>query len=131
MFGIRLRQLREEKKLTQRNIAAMLNVSDRTISYYESNERTPDPDTLIKLARFFNVSIDYLLGQTDHGQVCHGEINDIGKFINNAIAKLKGSTDIYLDSEPASKAAIDEIISALRVGLEKARKKNNKTTRTT
>ena len=104
----------------------MLNVSDRTKSYYESNQRTPDPNTLIKLARFFNVSIDYLLGQTDYRQVRHGEINDIGKLVNNIIVKLKCSTDIYLDSEPASKAAIDEMISAFSVGLEKAREKNKR-----
>lgn len=126
MFGTRLKQLREENQLTQRNIATILNVSDRTVSYYENNQRTPDPNTLIKLAKFFNVSIDYLLGQTDYRQGYQNQVNDMEKIINNIILDLKNSADLSLDSKPASKAAVEEMISALKVGLEMARKKNNK-----
>ncbi|ABB14215.1 LexA family protein [Carboxydothermus hydrogenoformans] len=64
-FGQRLRQLRTERDLTQAELAKLLSIGESTISFYESNKRQPDFDTLIKLSNFFNVSIDFLLGRTD------------------------------------------------------------------
>jgi transcriptional regulator with XRE-family HTH domain len=64
-FGDRLRELRVENKMGQKEVGDLINVSYSTIGKYESNERTPDPDKLNKLADFFKVSVDYLLGRTD------------------------------------------------------------------
>ena len=65
-FGDRLKLLREEKSVTQREIGKFLNISDRVIGYYEQNNRFPkDENTLKRLADFFEVSVDFLLGQTD------------------------------------------------------------------
>lgn len=62
----RLRDLREEKGLTQKDLAQILGLSSKsTITNYEQNNRDPDYETLIKIAKYFEVSIDYLLGQTD------------------------------------------------------------------
>lgn len=62
----RLRELREEKGLTQRDIAQALGLSSQsTITNYEQNNRDPDYETLIKIAKYHKVSIDYLLGLTD------------------------------------------------------------------
>lgn len=60
-----IRKLRKEKNLTQKELAKILNVSDRSVGFYETGERDPDTETLNKLANFFNVSIDYLLGRTE------------------------------------------------------------------
>jgi transcriptional regulator with XRE-family HTH domain len=65
MFGKRLRELRLEKDKSQKDIATLLGLSDRSIGYYESGDRQPDNDTLSKLADYFSVSIDYLLGRTN------------------------------------------------------------------
>ena len=59
---IRIRDLREKRRLNQEGLAQKLNVSQSTISAYETGERTPDLEILIKLAKFFGVSIDYLVG---------------------------------------------------------------------
>lgn len=65
-FGIRLKQLRIEKGLTQKELGDRLNISDRVIGYYESEDRFPkDEQTLRDLSDIFNVSVDYLLGRTD------------------------------------------------------------------
>jgi len=64
-FGERLKSLRREKKLKQADLAEMLGVSERTIRYYEFNEREPDLSGLHSLADFFEVSIDYLTGRSD------------------------------------------------------------------
>lgn len=61
----RLRELRKEKGLTQMELAKQLNVSDRSVGFYETGERDPDTDTLRKLSDFFDVSIDYLLCRSD------------------------------------------------------------------
>ncbi|WP_050184329.1 helix-turn-helix domain-containing protein [Domibacillus robiginosus] len=65
MIGERLKKLRKEKKLTQEELGKKVNVTKVSISGYETGNRSPDSETLQKLADFFNVSIDYLLGRSD------------------------------------------------------------------
>lgn len=61
----RLKQLREERGISQVRLAIDLNVNQNTISRYESGTREADHKTLIAIADYFDVSIDYLLGRTD------------------------------------------------------------------
>lgn len=61
----RLKELRNEKGLLQSDIAKIINKSDRTVGFYETEERDMGTETLAILSSFFNVSIDYLLGKTD------------------------------------------------------------------
>ncbi|MCR4646165.1 MAG: helix-turn-helix domain-containing protein [Oscillospiraceae bacterium] len=65
MQYIRIRNLREDKDLTQQQMADYLHCSQRCYSNYETGTRYIPTETLIKLADFHNVSIDYLLGRTD------------------------------------------------------------------
>ena len=62
---VRLRDMREDKDLYQTDIAKLLNVSQQTYSRYENDEISIDKDSLIKLAFFYNTSVDYLLKLTD------------------------------------------------------------------
>jgi len=62
----RLQQLKVERSLLQKNIARDAGLALRTYQYYESGERKPDSDNLTKLADFFDVSTDYLLGRSDN-----------------------------------------------------------------
>ncbi len=64
-FDQRLKELRAEKDITQRELARALNIAGSTVAMYELGQRTPDADMLHRLASFFNCSIDYLLGRTD------------------------------------------------------------------
>lgn len=61
-FGYRLRELRKCKNLTQTQAAKRLELSKTTISGYENNIKTPSLDTLTKMAVFYGVSADYILG---------------------------------------------------------------------
>lgn len=61
----RLRFLRNEKGESLEKIAKYLNVTIQTISNYETEKRDMTPDTILKLAEYFNVSTDYLLGKSD------------------------------------------------------------------
>ncbi len=58
----RLRQLRMEKGITQTTLAGLLGISKSAISTYKNGLRMPSEDTLIDIARYFKVSVDYLLG---------------------------------------------------------------------
>ncbi|MBB6218222.1 transcriptional regulator with XRE-family HTH domain [Anaerosolibacter carboniphilus] len=64
-FGERLKLLRDEKDLTQQDLADYLGVGRPTIAGYETKGKQPDHEKLIKLANYFNVSVDFLLGQAD------------------------------------------------------------------
>ena len=64
MDGNRLCELRKDKGLTQKDLAKILCVSENSISLYERNLITPDDNMKIKIAKYFNVSLDYLLGIT-------------------------------------------------------------------
>lgn len=68
MFGDRLKLLRTEKEITQKELAEMLNVSPSTVGMYERNQRDPDTATLSFLADYFEVSVDYLLDRTSYRQ---------------------------------------------------------------
>ena len=65
MIVEKLRDIREDKDLLQKDIAAILNVSQQTYSRYETGEISIDKDSLIKLANYYNTSVDYLLDLTD------------------------------------------------------------------
>lgn len=65
MEFIRIRNLREDKDLYQKDIAELLQISQQYYSEYENGKRTMPITHLIKLAKFYNVSLDYLVGLTN------------------------------------------------------------------
>lgn len=67
-FPIRLKELREEKRLLSKEFAKIMNVEPATISNWENGNRFPKDDVLIKIADYFDCSTDYLLGRTDDRQ---------------------------------------------------------------
>lgn len=64
MLGKRLAQLRKEKHFTQRQLAKELGISNSSLALYETDKRQPDYEILTKIADYFDVSVDYLLGRT-------------------------------------------------------------------
>ncbi|MBR4800779.1 MAG: helix-turn-helix transcriptional regulator [Clostridia bacterium] len=62
----RIRALREDRDMRQIDLAEATGIDQRTISNYETGKSNPDSYALIKLADFFNVSIDYLVGRCDY-----------------------------------------------------------------
>ena len=65
MFSERLKTLRSEKELTQEQLARELGISNKSISVYEKGTSLPSIDTLARLASYFNVTVDYLIGYSD------------------------------------------------------------------
>ncbi|CAM3779325.1 helix-turn-helix domain-containing protein [Alkalicoccus chagannorensis] len=95
MDGQRLKRLRKERNLTQQQLGEKIFVSKVSISGYESGERTPDTDNLGKLADFFEVTTDYLMGRTDDPQ---GNLNisfSRGKDQDMSEEELQEAIDIW------------------------------------
>ncbi len=68
-FKDRFKELRLKSQLTQALLSDHLNVNDRTIRRYESGEIQPTAPAIIKIAKYFEVSVDYLLGLTDNPEI--------------------------------------------------------------
>jgi len=64
-LGERLNKLRQERGLTQQELADLFHISNSTISSYETGNRIPDVEFLLKLSKFYNISSDYIIGLSD------------------------------------------------------------------
>ena len=89
-MGNKLKSLRLEKKLTQKQIADSIGLAISAVSSYESGSRFPSYDVLVKLARIFHVSTDYLLGMTDKRNLdVTGLYDDEIELVSQLVDKLR------------------------------------------
>ncbi|WFD09774.1 helix-turn-helix domain-containing protein [Tepidibacter hydrothermalis] len=93
-FAERMKQLRKEKGLTQEELAVIISKNRSTIAGYETERKEPDHDTLKKIADYFEVSIDYLLGQSDIKTTTNIETKayhnlDVGGLSEEAIKQIE------------------------------------------
>jgi len=102
-FNQRFKALREENKLTQEELAKILGVGRSTIAGYETKSKQPHYDLLTKIASYFDVSTDYLLGQTN-----------IKKY-NDALLAFNSTENLT-----------DEDLAMVRTLIENLKKKNLK-----
>ena len=73
---IRIKELRTEKELSLRDLSKVLDISYSSLGKYERGEQQPSFETLSKIANYFNVSIDYLLGNSDGRIISDQELYD-------------------------------------------------------
>jgi transcriptional regulator with XRE-family HTH domain len=79
--GERIAQLREKHSLTQEDLSNKLGITRASLSHYENNRREPDYNTIVNIANFFKVSIDYLMGRTDE---IHNYLDeDVREFVDS------------------------------------------------
>lgn len=67
-MNLKLRELRTEEGITQKELARLVDTTDKSIWAYENGKAFPPPDMLIKFAKFFDISVDELLGLDEQGQ---------------------------------------------------------------
>lgn len=84
-FHLRLRELRNSRKLSQQELADLLGISKSSINMYERGEREPGLDALEAMADFFNVDMDYLMGKTSEIKTFDDKF-DIEKLSNESQA---------------------------------------------
>jgi transcriptional regulator with XRE-family HTH domain len=61
-FGRRLRKLRKQHNMTQKQLASLIGVQNAIVSFYKVAERNPSPEVIVKLAAVFHVTTDFLMG---------------------------------------------------------------------
>ena len=122
-FGAKLKNCRKDMSLSQKELGQRLGVAESTISLYESNKRFPDAETLHKISSLFNVSLDYLLGNSTSKEIPDANLppltpkdeRDIARDLENMIDALNGSAAM-------GNAEDDEDRELLRTSLETAMK---------
>lgn len=87
-FGTKLKKLRQDSNMTQEELGKKINTSRSNIANYENDKNMPSVDILEKLAKIFNVSIDYLLGKSDIKNPNKIDINDMDIAFSSGIKGL-------------------------------------------
>jgi transcriptional regulator with XRE-family HTH domain len=108
-FGERLKEVRNSRNITLEKLAEDLETTKATLSRYENNLREPKVDFLNKVADYFQVSIDYLLGRTDDP---------------NALVINRGPVKYEVDKDnPPDDKTMDEVQELLKIAIQKIRGK--------
>ena len=103
MFSERFKTLRLEKKLTQNELAKELGVSNKTISVYEKGTSSPTLETLEKIAAYFNVTIDYLIG---YSNVRNPKLDNLAKELNLTEEAIAFINSLSLETNVATDAPL-------------------------
>lgn len=103
----KIKQLRDEKKMSQEDLGKVIGVSGQALGMYENEKRGIDTNTALKLADFFNVSLDYLLGKSDIRNPEKIQDDPLG------LAKIGFSMKNYNPPTATQKAQIEELIKVI------------------
>ena len=115
LFGKRLRELRQEKGLKQKELASVAGVSVNMISLLERGRRSPSTETVVRLAKSLGVTADYLLGHSGFRVGRIVTIDELREFLPSEVVD-KHKIEILVDDAPMhlSDKTKDEIIKVLR-----------------
>lgn len=133
-LGIRLKELRKKHGLTQKLLADILLIDNSSISKYENDKAIPENELLQRIADFFSVSVDYLLGRSDISSPKKStfddlELNpkdkkDIEKIFNSTLESLENQEGLMLSGNPINDEDWELLKSAIQNGIEYAKKMN-------
>lgn len=135
-FGNRFKELRIKQGKTQEELAKDFNAKfnynygKSAISQYENNKRIPEMNALQSWASYFNVTTDYLLGREEEKQ--SSSKTELSKRVKKEITEelkkfeesLMNADGLMLDGEIVSEETVQNLLSAMKIGMEIARQKN-------
>lgn len=111
MFSTRLKELRIKKQISQSDLALELNLSNRTISMYEQGNSEPNVETLIRIANYFDVTTDFLVGLTDV-KTTNLDISYMANYLGlneNTISSLHSFIQRFMDGDKQAGQKIDTL----------------------
>ena len=117
MFRVRLKELREDMGISQYEFADRLGVAQSTVGGWESGKREPNFDTMQKIANFFGVTVDYLLGRTDVKTPIGPTLDDEANELLEELHKRPEMKVLFSVSRKATREDIEravKIIEALK-----------------
>lgn len=112
-FSERLKTLRQNKSLTQQQVADCFGITKSTYSGYETGRRIPDSDTLINLANFFNCSVDYLLGRSDD-RIDDSVLDLVNEIDDDLLEQYGNIRDALIAQAVRDKAVTDAEFEAIK-----------------
>ena len=119
---MRIKELRLEKNKTQNEIATILGISRQVFANYEKEINYPDPNMLIKLADYFDVSIDFLVERSDDfGNIATKKISS-DDLSDEEIEMIKGIRELSFTDQNALKVVINSFLSKNSTTKEKIKK---------
>lgn len=121
---MRLREIREHSEKTQTEVAKYLGVTRQAYNNYELGNRQLNPDMLDKLADYFNVTTDYLLGREEKTTLTTKDKKEITEILESTRQQLLSQEGLMFDGEPASEEDVQKIIMAMQMGMEMIKKEN-------
>lgn len=116
MFSEKLRILRKNAGLTQLELGEKLMLAPSTIGMYEQGRREPDSEVLVKISRFFDVSVDYLVDARSKKSGVKN-IDELASYVGNMLREQDG---LLFSGEPVDGDDIDMIVEAIRHGIHEA-----------
>ncbi|CEN31009.1 transcriptional regulator [[Clostridium] sordellii] len=124
----RLKLLRNEKNVMQKDIANYLNITTSAYGFYEQGKRTPTPEILSALAEYFDVSVDYLIGRVDTKQIGNKisvNINenekDVEELLEETISQILDQKGLMLNGQIVDDNDLVLLKNAIRNGIELAK----------
>ncbi len=130
-FGNRLKTLRENHNLSQKEFANILNIANSTLSQYESDKRVPSDEVKLQIAKYFNVTTDYLLGNETKNKEQNSQDKDekdIAKSMKKLKEQLKEQQGLMFDGEPLDDTTIELLLEELERQERLVKKINKKYT---
>ena len=116
----KIRTLARQRDMSLPQLEQELGLGTGTISRWRNS--SPNTEKLQKIADYFNVSMDYLLGREQY--LTHKDEKDISKILEQTKEQLLSQEGLMFDGDPASPEAVDSILAAMQIGMEMAKKKN-------
>lgn len=114
-FGNRITDLRNARHLTQEELSTKLGITRASLSHYENNRREPDHETTQKLADFFNVSMDYLMGRhNDPDAVLNPEVRDFVDSLELSDQEIMNKFNLTIDGKKISPEEAKRFIAFIR-----------------
>lgn len=125
----RIAILRRESGMKQSDLSEILNVSQQTISKYENGKIDPDPETLRKLSELFNVSVDYIIGNSskrDHSELTAKNERDISKTLDVLMEQIENKENgpLNYNGEEVDQEDMELLKDAIGIALKRIKKKN-------
>ena len=122
---LRLKELRKQNRLTQQQLAEMLGVTQAALSGWENEKFGIDNGSLLKCAKRFDVSIDYLLGRQEQlPELNNKDKREIQEILDDTEQQLLSQDGLMLDGVPATDEDVQKIIMAMKMGMEMIKKEN-------
>ncbi|MCW4388749.1 helix-turn-helix domain-containing protein [Limosilactobacillus oris] len=123
--GRRIAELRNSAQMSQFQLAKVLKIGTSTLGMYETDKREPSPKVLKRIADYFDVSVDYLLGRNNkehYYELTEKEKQDIGVQAEKLMEGIESGNNLNFYGEPATEEQKNRLLIAVKTAMEMNKK---------